>query len=113
MSRSSVSHDPIWPLYFLSLGLTALDTARVEAISALVEDDYDQKLQTIRVLLNQSQAIHHEEHEQLQQAVWQAQEEAEMLTVELTAAREELQSLKNLLSFVVQKLSQGTANNLN
>ena len=91
-------------MYFLSLGLTASDTARVEAISALVEDDYDQKLQTICVLLNQWQAIHHEEHEQLQQAVWQAQEEAEMLRVELTAAREELQSLKNLLSSVVQKL---------
>jgi predicted nucleic acid-binding Zn-ribbon protein len=84
----------------------------LKLFSALVEDHYDQKLRTIRVLLDQSQAIHHEEHEQLQKAVWEAHEEAETLRVELTAARAELQSLKNLMSSVVQKLSQGTANDL-
>jgi len=63
-------------------------------------------------LLDQSRAIHHEEQEQLQKAVWEAEEEARMLRVELTAAKVELQSLKNLLSSVVQKLSQGTANDL-
>ena len=100
------------PPVFLSLCLAGSDTARAEAVSALVEGRYDQKLRTIRVLLDQSRAIHHEEQEQLQKAVWEAEEEARMLRVELTAAKVELQSLKNLLSSVVQKLSQGTANDL-
>lgn len=92
------------------LTLTLSDTTGVEAAPAPVnsDDHYDQTSQTIRVFFNQLQAIRHEEHGQFQKAVSEAQEEAEMLRKELTAARAELQSLKNLLSSVVQKLSQGT-----
>ena len=110
--RSLVSCKPISPLYFLSLCLAMSDAAGVKAASFLFESRYDQKVQAIRVLLDQSRAIHHEEHEQLQKAVWEAEEDARVLRVELTAARAELQSLKNLMSSIVQKLSQGPANDL-
>ncbi|KDR77847.1 hypothetical protein GALMADRAFT_138892 [Galerina marginata CBS 339.88] len=84
--------------------------AGVEAVPVPLDNLYDQTLRTIRVFLDRSQVIHHADHEQLRKAVVEAQAEAESLRKELMDTKAELQSLKNLTSSVVQKLSQGTAN---
>ena len=50
-----------------------------------------------------------EEQEHLWQALMDAETEVEMLNRELGDSKAELQSLKNLMSSIAQKLLQGTA----
>ena len=97
--------------------------ASIDAVLGRIEDDHTQTLQTICCFLEQSQAIHCKEQEQLRKAVMQAQEdweqthqalmdaqkEVEMLYGELGDSRAELQSLKSLMFSVAQKLLEGTA----
>jgi hypothetical protein len=51
--------------------------ARIDAVLGHIEDDYTQTLQSIHGYLEQSQAIHSKEQEQLRKAVTQAQDDRE------------------------------------